>query len=161
MLMDELRNQLKNQDLDTVNPAAFLEVGGVVFPDKPSAANLADFKTIVEAYRAVHQPSLGSPIALSGNTVAKAGEGNILEPSTSQVALISALQCENLGGSPIVLNITIGGIAVSSQTLAAGSTLAVALTSKYVDKNTPLGVVVVSGSESDLISSCSYLLTSQ
>jgi len=159
--MDELRNQLKNQNLDTVDPAAFLEVGGAVFPDKSAAANLDDFKTIVEAYRAVHQPSLGSPIALSGNTVAKSGEGNILEPSTSQVALISALQCENLGGSPIVLNITIGGIAVSSQTLAAGATLAVALTTKYVDKNTPLGVVVVSGSGSDLISSCSYLLTSQ
>lgn len=159
--MDELRNQLKNQNLDTVDPAAFLEVGGVVFPDKSAAANLDDFKTIVEAYRAVHQPSLGSPIALSGNTVTKAGEGNILEPSTSQVALISALQCENLGGSPIELNITIGGIVVSNQVLTPGATVAIGLTTKYVDKNTPLGAVVLSGSAADLISSCSYLLTSQ
>ena len=159
--MDELRNQLKNQNLNTVSPAAFLEVGGVVFPDKSAAANLNDFKTIVEAYRAVHQPSLGSPIALSGNTASKVGEGNILEPSTSQVALISALMCENAGGSPIEFTITIAGVVVSSQVLGAGASVGVGLTSKYVDKNTPLGVTVLSGTSGDLISACAFMLTSQ
>jgi len=160
--MDELRNQLKNQDLNTVSPASFLAVGGPVFPDNAATANLDAFKDIVEAYRAVHTPSMGSPIALSGNTATKTGEGSILAPSTSQVCLISALQCENLGAAPIEFSITIGGIVASTQALApAQPPLGVALTSKFVDKNTPLGVTVISGTAGDLISSVAYVLTSQ
>ncbi len=58
--MRDLRNQLKSQTLDEVNPSAFKQVGGVVFPDATAARNLADFMEIVEAYKAVHLPTNGT-----------------------------------------------------------------------------------------------------
>ena len=92
MKRDELQNQFKNQDLNTVDPAAFLENGG---------------------------------------------------------------------GAPIQINLTIGEVIVSTQVIGPGETLGIALTSKSIDKNTPLAVAVVSGAAGDLTTKCAYLLTSQ
>lgn len=161
MKRDELQNQFKNQDLNTVDPAAFLEVGGRVYPDLRSYDGLAAFQEIVNAFRAVHQPSFGSAIALSGKTVTLDGAGFVLEPSSQQVCAIQAVQCANGGGAPITINLTIGEVIVSTQVIGPAETLGIALTSKSIDKNTPLAVAVVSGTASDLITKCAYLLTSQ
>ena len=46
--MDEVRNQLKSQNFATVSPTAFGEVGGRVFPDNPSIADVNDLIEIVK-----------------------------------------------------------------------------------------------------------------
>lgn len=58
----ELRELLKSQSLDNVQPSAFASVGGVVFPDRPAAFDLADFVDVVDSYRAVHVPTYGNAI---------------------------------------------------------------------------------------------------
>jgi len=58
----ELRELLKSQSLDDVKPSAFASVGGVVFPDRPAAFDLADFVDVVDSYRAVHVPTYGNAI---------------------------------------------------------------------------------------------------
>lgn len=58
----ELRELLKSQSLDEVKPSAFASVGGVVFPDRPAAFDLADFVDVVDSYRAVHVPTYGNAI---------------------------------------------------------------------------------------------------
>lgn len=59
-MQNDLRNQLKGQTLDAVAPAAFKQVGGVVYPDQTAARNLDDFVSIVKSYQAVHLPTYGS-----------------------------------------------------------------------------------------------------
>jgi len=60
--MSEVRNQLKSQDLDTVEPAAFKNVGGVVYPDNKAKNNLESLNEIVTSFRSVHTPTYGNPI---------------------------------------------------------------------------------------------------
>lgn len=66
----ELRELLKSQTLDDVKPSAFSSVGGVVFPDRPAAFDLADFVDVVDSYRAVHVPTYGQAIPNTTATTA-------------------------------------------------------------------------------------------
>ena len=88
--MDELRNQLKSQNLSTVPPTAFGEVGGRVFPDNPSIADVNDLIQIVKGWRAVHLPSLGSPISKSATITSQTGNGDILQPTNAQVMRVGS-----------------------------------------------------------------------
>lgn len=65
----ELRELLKSQSLDDVKPSAFASVGGVVFPDRPAAFDLADFVDVVDSYRAVHVPTYGNAIPNTTQTI--------------------------------------------------------------------------------------------
>jgi len=60
MVRRELRNLLKNQTLDDVEPSAFKQTGGVVFPDATAAPDLEDFTDIVGSFKAVHLPTNGA-----------------------------------------------------------------------------------------------------
>jgi len=93
--MDEVRNQLKSQNFATVSPTAFGEVGGRVFPDNPSIADVNDLIEIVKGWRAVHLPSLGSPIGRSSTLTSQNGDGTILSPSNAQVFNVKMLAFEN------------------------------------------------------------------
>jgi hypothetical protein len=68
----ELRELLKSQSLDNVQPSAFATVGGVVFPDQPAKFDLADFVDVVDSYRAVHVPTYGQAIPNTTATTANA-----------------------------------------------------------------------------------------
>lgn len=61
-MVKELRNQLKGQTLGEVSPSSFKQVGGSVYPDSPSAQDLAAFREIVKSFQDVHLPTLGLPI---------------------------------------------------------------------------------------------------
>lgn len=79
-MQNDLRNQLKGQTLDAVAPAAFKQVGGVVYPDQTAARNLDDFVSIVKSYQAVHLPTYGTiPIPRSTVTIV----GSLLSTKTS------------------------------------------------------------------------------
>jgi len=60
--MSEVRNQLKSQDLDTVEPAAFKNVGGVIYPDQAARNNLEALRDITHGFQAVHLPTYGHAI---------------------------------------------------------------------------------------------------
>lgn len=85
----ELRELLKSQSLDDVKPSAFASVGGVVFPDRPAAFDLADFVDVVDSYRAVHVPTYGNAIPntvtiKSKNLLAIRTNVDLLEVPTNQ-----------------------------------------------------------------------------
>ena len=98
--MDELRNQLKSQNLSTVSPTAFGEVGGRVFPDNPSIADVNDLIQIVKGWRAVHLPSLGSPISKSATITSQTGNGDILQPTNAQVMRVQTVAFSNIDVTP-------------------------------------------------------------
>jgi len=80
----ELRELLKSQSLDEVKPSAFASVGGVVFPDRPAAFDLADFVDVVDSYRAVHVPTYGNAIPNTTTT-----DTIILQTSKTSVNLLT------------------------------------------------------------------------
>ena len=67
-MANELRNLLKSQDLDTVKPTSFKQVGGVVFPDEGTAQDLQDFNQVVDSFKAVHLPTNGA-VCIPGTTL--------------------------------------------------------------------------------------------
>ncbi len=87
--LSELRNQLKNQNLDTVEPTAFKQVGGVVFPDNRAKNDLDSLRDIITGYQAVHMPSYGHSIAGTSyakiSTIGSAGTTKLLEPAINEV----------------------------------------------------------------------------
>ena len=101
--MDEVRNQLKSQNFSTVSPTAFQEVGGRVFPDNPSIADVNDLIQIVKGWRAVHLPSLGSPISKSATITSQTGNGDILQPTNAQVMRVQTVAFSNINTVPQVI----------------------------------------------------------
>ena len=83
--MGELRNQLKSQNLSTVSPTAFGEVGGRVFPDNPSIADVNDLIQIVRGGRPVILLSLVSPIAKRQPLPIKPAMGKYFNPPNPKV----------------------------------------------------------------------------
>jgi len=156
---DELRNLLKDQSLNDVAPSAFAQVGGVVFPDQGAAFSLADFGTIVEAFRHVHLPTYGSAIPKSAATSSVNSDGTLLATSGNAVAVVQAIQITTTGADPSTVQLRLNGVLVSSPTADPADTQPVALSYPLVvDSGSSL---TVANSSADITLVCSYYLISQ
>ncbi len=158
-MRDELRNLLKSQDLNTVNPSAFKQVGGVVFPDQEAAMSLADFGTIVEAFRAVHLPAYGQAIPQSAKTSSITNNGDLLSVSGNTVAVVQAIEIETSGSDPATCNVELNGVMLVAAT--ADPLGAAAVTLPYPVVVDSAGTLSVTGSSADLTLKCTYYTISQ
>ena len=109
----ELRNQLKSQNLDTVLPTAFKQVGGAVFPDITAKADLKDFEQIIHSYRGVHSPTFGVPIPMSGYTNVDSANFNIQPLTDTQVGMLQGLSCYNAGPDDATVSLLLDGVVVA------------------------------------------------
>lgn len=120
--LSELRNQLKNQNLDTVQPSSFKQVGGSVFPDNNARLDLDSLRDIITGFQAVHLPSYGHRIAGSPYahvaSIDSATSTKLLEPAINEVYavdLVNVMSSES--GTNYVLKITsdsnVGSIAIA------------------------------------------------
>jgi len=156
---DELRNLLKSQDLNTVNPSAFKQVGGVVFPDQAAAFSLADFASIVDSFRAVHLPAYGSAIPQSAKTSSVNNDGDLLAMSGNTVAVVQAVQISTTGSDPATCALNLNGVLLVNANADPAATQPVVLPYPIVvDSAGPLSV---SGSSADLTLTCTYYTISQ
>ena len=159
MQRDELLNQLKSQDLATVNPSAFKQVGDPVFPDRAALNSLVDFGTIVEAFRHVHFTAYGSPIPQSASTASVVNDGNLLSLTGNQVAMVQAAQLVNGGPDPVEVHINLNGVLVIKQLADGNGTTPVPLPYPlYVDSGSPMTITNASAS---ITATATYVLTSQ
>ena len=160
MQRDELLNQLKSQDLATVSPSAFRQVGNPVFPDSSALASLVDFGTIVEAFRHVHLIAYGQPIPSTASTSSVSNDGDLLAIQGNQMAMVQAVQVVNAGPDPVDnITLTLNGVLVATFTSTPATTENVLLPYPlYVDSNGPLAVA---NSSSSITVKASYVLTSQ
>lgn len=160
--MNEVRNQLKSQNLSTVSPTAFGEVGGRVFPDNPSIQDINALIQIVRGWRSVHLPSYGSPIARSSAITTQNGDGSILSPSSNEVFNVQSLAFSNVDvGAQVIVAQIISPLGVacpininpdpaagsSALTIGPGETLAVTI-DLILDSNHSLFIAVTSGDPS-------------
>lgn len=160
MQRDELLNQLKSQDLATVAPSAFRQVGNPVFPDSSALASLVDFGTVVEAFRHVHLVAYGQPIPSTASTASVDNDGDLLAPTGNQMAMVQALEVVNSGPDPVdSITLTLNGVLLTTFTVGPNATEPVALPYPlYVDSNGPLSVA---NSSSSITVNATYVLTSQ
>ena len=157
--MGEIRNQLKSQSLEAVNPDSFNSVGGRVFPDGPSLDDQLDLAQIVSAWSAVHAPTFGNPIGQSSITAQGAGQGGeaevtVLSAEKSEVYRVQAVALQNGGGSaPVVAKVLIGDCPlVMDLTGPPSTTIPYTLASPvFVDLNSPLKFAVLSGTATDAL----------
>jgi hypothetical protein len=160
-MKNDLLRLLHSQDLGTVKPSAFLQVGSSVFPDGSTMADLAGFVQVVEAYRATHATAYGSPIpATSAAGAALVGSGDLLAVDGSSVALIMGVQVENTSATdPITADLQLNGVIMAEQVSVPPATTGrfVLQTPIYVDSNAALKVIA---SGNDATSTAAYVLTS-
>lgn len=166
--MGEIRNQLKSQSLAALLPTSIEQVGGAIFPDTGTIGDQMDLTQIIQAYSSVHSPTYGSPIGSTGATNSVSGAETLLSMTKAQVAKVETIQFTNGGGAaPILVGLTLGGVALpmdsnGATSVACGPSESIARTFDiHVDVNTPLVVVVASGTASDLTSQIAYIKTSQ
>ena len=89
MRRDEIQNLLKSQDLGTVKPSAFKQVGDPIFPDQAATQGMATVREVVDTFRAVHSPAFGSIIPQTGTTVSIVGDsGQLLALNNNEIARI-------------------------------------------------------------------------
>jgi len=155
--MGEIVNQLKSQSLDDVLASAFKQVGGAVFPDARALASLGELIHIVEAWRATHAISYGSPIPNEGTTYIASPAvvdtpTDLVAPSTTESVLVTAISTVNSGGAPVIGTITLGdGVLLTTFAANPGASDPVALPYPlWVTKGAVLSATVTSGTPGDV-----------
>jgi len=147
----QIQNLLKTQSLEAVSPAAFKQVGGVMFPDATANIDMARLVSIVSAFQSVTSPNYGQPIPRTSQVVNCVGSETLLSNTKNATSLIQSISVTNEGGVPITCNILVGS-AIVAQLVAppTSSAIATLLNPFYVDSSNPLTVTVTSGTASDL-----------
>lgn len=155
--MSEIRNQLKSQNLGAVNASSLLQVGGEIYPDASAINNMLDFQQIVSAFRAVHQPSFGSPIAGSNAVAEGTNQGTMLQASNdNEVYRIDSIFLNNTGGAPITAVVRLGTAPINTTMSSMNNQViqpaenALIMGPFFMDSITTLGVVVTDGTAGDL-----------
>lgn len=154
--MSEVRNQLKSQDLATLEATSLSTVGGRVFPDNAAVPDLRALVDIAKAWGATHAPANGGPIGGTDSTTTHQLQTDSVEavftPTGKQLARVVAVQVSNSGGAPMTAQLFVGGVNTGVQEINinpsedAGFLLE---SNIIVGPSTPLGVKLTSGSASD------------
>jgi len=155
--VSEIRNQLKSQNLGAVKASSLLQVGGEIYPDSAAINNMLDFQQIVDAFRSVHQPSFGSPIAGTNAVAEGTDQGTMLQATNeNEVYRIDSIFLNNTGAAPLTAVVRLGTAPINSkmdsmntQVLQpAGNVLIMG--PFFMDTITDLGAVVTDGTAADL-----------
>jgi len=160
----EFQSLVKSKSIASITPQQILAAGQGVFLDIQTSPDLTAINKLIPAYHHIHSPNYGQPIPLSGSVSSVDGSETLLAPASSEVAQVLAMSAVNTGGgAPVIFDVTLGGMVISSANAAApGSSLVIAITSPlYASKNLPLAVSVTSGTAAELTTSCASILISQ
>jgi len=162
--MTEIRNQLKSQDLATLEASSLSTVGGRVFPDNAAVPGLRDLVSVTDAWRATHATAYGGPIGGTDAVVTHQMQTDNVEaiftPTGKQLAQVIAVQVANGGGAPMTADLLIGGVIVAAgltinPTESAGFDIDSTL---ICGPSTALQVHLTSGSASDATAKAAYVL---
>jgi len=149
----QIQNLLKTQSLEAVSPAAFKQVGGVMFPDATANIDMARLVSIVSAFQSVTSPNYGQPIPQTSQVISCVGSETLLSNTKNTTSLIQGISVTNGGGVPITCDILVGSAIVAQLVANPSSTtigLSIGSSPFYVDSANPLTVSVTSGTASEL-----------
>jgi len=154
----QIQNLLKTQSLEAVAPAAFKQVGGVMFPDVTANIDMARLVSIVSAFQSVTSPNYGQPIPQTASVVSVNGSEAILSNTGNTTSLVQAISCTNAGGAPVTCDIKVGTVILYQLVVGpAASAVASPFSPLYIDNQLSLSVTVTSGSASDLTTNALFI----
>lgn len=108
--MTEVRNQLKSQDLSTLQATSLSTVGGRVFPDNAAVPDLRALVEVLNGYRAVHVPTYGQPIPGTSDAASHTADAPndwkvLIQPSGETVTEVQLINIFNNGAAPVEVDI--------------------------------------------------------
>jgi hypothetical protein len=163
--LTNVRDQLRNQDLATVDASSFSTVGGRVFPDSAAVPDVRALTDIVNGWRAAHAVAYGAPIGGEDSTVSHNMQGDTIEavytPTGKQVARIIGVQVSNGGGAPMTADLYAGGVLLGVQQINVNPSEASGFLLQsdiYVGPSTPLQIKIASGTPSDATAKVAFVL---
>lgn len=156
----EIRQQLRNQDLDTLQTGTLNTVGGRIFPDDLAVIDLNALNQIVKSWQSTHVQTYGQVLPNSGSIAEGIADGGGLAPADNEVLDLVAISCANGGGAPIEITIGIGDLIVFAGAVPPNGSLTSgeigAIFPLTLSKGLSLKFVVTSGTSSDFSAKVAY-----
>lgn len=112
--MSDVRNQLKSQDLATLDATSLNTVGGRIFPDNAAVPAVNALVSVADGWRATHAVAYGGPIGGTDDVETHQMQSDSVEavytPTGKQLARVIAVQVANGGGAPMTAQLFVGGV---------------------------------------------------
>jgi hypothetical protein len=157
----EIRQQLRNQDLDTLQTGTLNTVGGRIFPDDLAVIDLNALNQIVNSWQSTHVQTYGQVLPNSGSIAEGIADGGGLAVADNEVLDVVAISCANAGGADLIeFTVGIGDLILFASAVPPSSTLASsefgAIFPLTLSKGLSLKFVVTSGTASDFSAKVAY-----
>jgi len=158
----EIRQQLRNQNLEELLTSTINTVGKRIFPDDLAVLDLEALNQIVESWRVTHVSTYGNVLPNTGVLVESIADGGGIEPSNNQVIDITAISVANAGaGAPVEFELRIGDLPIFGGAIPPSSTTKSsefgAIFPITLSKGLALKLVVTSGTSSDFSGKIAYV----
>jgi len=156
----EIRQQLRNQSLESLLITQTNQVGDRIYPDDMAVLDMEALEQIVSAWRATHTATFGQVLPNTGAIEEGIVDGGGVSVDDNQVLDIVGISCANAGGAPIVLSIRLGDLVlingVVDPTNGLTSSDLGSLLPMTLSKGLSLKFVVTSGTSGDFTAKVAY-----
>lgn len=155
----EIRQQLRNQNLESLLITQTNQVGDRIFPDDMAILDMEALTQIVSAWRATHTATFGQVLPNTGAILEGIEAGNGIEPSDNQVIEIVAVSMANAGGAPIEISLQLGDLILFTGVIPPTGLSSNELGSLFpmtLSKGLTLKFVVTGGTSSDFSAKVAY-----
>jgi len=156
----EIRQQLRNQNLESLLVTQTNQVGDRIFPDDMAVLDMEALQQIVSAWRATHTATFGQVLPNTGIIREGIEDGQGIAVADNEVLELVALSAANAGGAPITLSIRIGDVVLINSVVDPTNGLTTSdlgtLFPMTLSKGLSLKFVVTGGNASDFTAKVAY-----
>ena len=155
----EIRQQLRNQNLESLLIDAIGTVGGRIFPDDLAVIDLNALNQIVGSWQSTHVQTYGNVLPNTGLIAEGITDGGGVAPADNEVIEIVAASLANSGVAPIDVEIRIGDLVLNSANVPPSETVKsfdIGVFPLTLSKGLSLKFVVTSGTPADFSAKVAY-----
>lgn len=155
----EIRQQLRNQNLESLLITQTNQVGDRIFPDDLAVIDMEALQQIVSAWRATHTATYGQLLPNTGAILEGIADGSGISAGDNEVIEIIAVSMSNGGGAPIEVNLQLGDLILQGVAVPPTGTSSSELGNLFpmtLSKGLTLKFIVSSGSGGDFSAKVAY-----
>jgi len=155
----EIRQQLRNQNLESLLITQTNQVGDRIFPDDMAVLDMEALQQIVSAWRATHTPTFGQVLPNTGVIREGIEDGQGVSIGDNEVLEVVAISMANAGGAPINISIQLGDLVLLAGVVPPTGTSSSEISSILpltLSKGLTLKFVVTGGTGSDFSAKVAY-----
>ena len=156
----EIRQQLRNQSLESLLITQTNQVGDRIYPDDLAILDMEALEQIVSAWRATHTATFGQVLPNTGAIAEGIEDGQGVSANDNEVIEIVGISASNSGGVPIQLRLQLGDLILANVVVDPINGLTTndisGLFPMTLSKGITLKFVVTSGTSSDFSAKVAY-----